>query len=130
MIRIIAFVVFGLIFILAGCGDDEEPAKPTKVTVADLRQDGEFWQSLTPDLKDELASLCKRQVGDRRAESSGEPTVANRIESIPTAEVVTYVDKQYSNAAKMKSLISINCGGAIDEAIHREFNEAVGQLEG
>ncbi|MGK2936289.1 MAG: hypothetical protein ACSLFR_00560 [Solirubrobacteraceae bacterium] len=118
----------------SGCGGDSEGGggeaaeAPTQVTVADLRKDGTFWKSLTPDLKDELADLCKTQLGDRRAKMSGEPTVSNRIESIPTAEVVIYVDKQYTNEAKVESLITINCGGAIDANIGQQLDEAVSDL--
>jgi hypothetical protein len=112
----------------AGCGGSDEPAAPTSISEADLQKTGEFWNSLTPDLKDELADACKERVGGQRADSSGDPSVANRIQSIPTAEVVSYVDKQYANQSKLGSEISINCGGAIDENIQQSLDEALGEL--
>jgi hypothetical protein len=114
--------------VVVGCGGSDEPNAPSQVTAKDLDKNGEFWNSLTPDLKDELAELCKRDLGDQRAEMSGEPTVANRIQAIPTTEVVSYVDKQYTNDSKIQSKIKINCHGALDVQIQQQFDEAIGQL--
>ena len=52
-----------------GCGGGQaaSPA-PSTVKIDDLRKDGTLWDRLTPDLKDELADLCKRKVGDQPAE--------------------------------------------------------------
>lgn len=114
--------------VASGCGGSDEPEAPKQVTAKDLNKNGEFWRTLTPDLKDELADLCKRDLGEQRAEMSGEPTVANRIQAMPTAAVVSYVDKQYTNESKLQSKIKINCHGALDAQIKQQFDEAIGQL--
>ena len=54
--------------------------------------------------------------------------MSNRIQAIPTSDIVGYLDKQYTNASKRRSLITVNCTLAIKEDIQWEFNEAAGQL--
>ena len=93
--------------VLLGCGGS---TKPTKVTAADLNRDGDFWKSLSPDLKDELMDLARRRL-DREAPapSANDYGSTNRagqvLRAIERETFTAEVDKQYTNEAKRRNTI-------------------------
>lgn len=112
---------------LSSCGGDDggdAPEKPTTVTAADLDKDGHFWVQLTPDLKDELVDAGKTKLGEQR------PDGASNIRAIDSDELVTEIDKQYSNESKREATIYETYVGANDKIARETFEGLVPQLEG
>lgn len=107
----------------AGCGGNDEPEKPTAVAAEDLQKDGEFWRSLTPDLKDKLVELGQQRLGEQR------PDGASEIDALDTAELVTEIDKQYSNESKRTQTIFETYTAANDTIARRQFEQLTPELE-
>jgi hypothetical protein len=110
--------------LVAACGGDDAPAKPTSVTAADLDKDGTFWRSLTPDLQDELVEAGKTKLGEAR------PDGATVIASYDTDELVSEIDKQYTNTSKRSASIYDTYVTANDTIARENLNEVMPQLEG
>lgn len=109
-----------------GCGGDDESSaadKPTSVVAADLDKSGEFWLTLTPDLKDELVDYGKDRLGEER------PDGASSIRAVDGDELVSEMDKRYSNEAKRESTIYETYRGANDEIAQDTLDELLPQLE-
>jgi len=110
-----------------GCGGEEsEPAavkKPTSVVAADLDKNGDYWNTLTPDLKDELVTQGQSRLGDER------PDGADDIRAIDTDELVAEIDKQYSNEAKRRASIYETYTGANDQLARERLEELIPQLQ-
>lgn len=86
---------------VTACGSDEPKSKPAPTTVSsnDLDKAGEFWLSLTPDLKDELVDIGKQRLGEER------PDGATGIQALDTDKLVAEIDKQYANQSKRSQAI-------------------------
>lgn len=120
-------LIVGLL-LLVGCGDEETTATPTQtvptsVSANDLERDGEFWRSLTPDLKEDLVNLAK----DRRAEQR--PEVANSTRASDNDELVAEIDQEYTNASKRGSEVFTVYGGVVSEQARETLDDAVNQLD-
>lgn len=109
---------------LVACGSDDSDEKPTAVNEADLNKDGEFWNSLTPDLKDQLVEAGQDRLGKER------PDGASEIDAIATAQVVQELDKQYTNEAKRSQTIYDTYVSANDTIAREQFEELAPELEG
>jgi hypothetical protein len=107
-----------------GCGGDDSEDKPTEVGEADLQKDGEFWNSLTPDLKDQLVEAGQDRLGKER------PDGASEIDAIDTAQVVQEIDKQYTNEGKRGQKIYDTYVSANDTIARQQFEEVAPELEG
>jgi hypothetical protein len=81
-----------------GCGGEdqgaERPAPPSSVTTADLQRDGNFWNSLTPDLKDDLVDFGKDRLAEERGSS---------VRQYDNDELVAEIDREYTNQAKVSA---------------------------
>jgi hypothetical protein len=119
----LCLVLISAVGVTLGCGDDE-PEKPTSVSEADLQKDGEFWRSLTPDLKDQLVEAGQQRLGQER------PDGATEIDAIETSELVTEIDKQYSNEGKRSQTIYETYVMANDTIAREQFEELAPELEG
>lgn len=96
--RPVVLAALAVVILLAGAGavllltqqdgSDDAVARPERVTAADLSQDGAFWQSLTPDLKDDLVAFAKDRLGQER-----DPSLDNN-------QLVAEIDREYTNEAK------------------------------
>jgi len=118
------------IFVLAACGSSSSdkrtataPPTPTAVAADDLQKDGQFWVSLTEDLKDELVGLGKEQLGEDR------PDGATGIQAVDTAKLVAEIDKQYSNTAKRATTIYSTYTGANDTLAKGDLDNALDGLD-
>ena len=107
-----------------GCGGDDDSSKPTEVSESDLQKDGDFWRSLTPDLKDQLVEFGQQRLGQER------PDGATEIDAIETSPLVTEVDKQYSNEGKRSQTIYETYVMANDTIARQQFEELAPDLEG
>ena len=113
--------------VAAGCGGDDAPEPPTAVAAADLDENGEFWITLTPDLKDELIDMGKQRLGEER------PDGASGIQAMDTRGLVAEVDKQYANKSKRTDSIYETYTGANDKFAKANLDDALNgldQLEG
>lgn len=110
---------------LVACGgaEKEQPAKPTSVVAGDLDKDGNFWLTLTPDLKDELVELGKSRLGEQR------PDGATGIRAMSADKLVVEVEKEYANASKRSSTIFSTYTGANDKLAAANFDDAINQLD-
>ena len=107
---------------LISCGSGGSE-KPTKVEESDLNEQGDFWTSLTADLKDELVELGQARLGTER------PDGASEIDAIDTARVVAEIDKQYSNEAKRSQTIYETYRQANDTIARSQLEELIPELE-
>ena len=108
----------------AACGGDDEPAAPTTVSPADLEKDGEFWASLSPDLKDELIEIAQDRLGEER------PDGASEIDALAAAELTGEMEKQYANESKRDQEIYAVYRQANDLIARRRLEELIPQIEG
>jgi hypothetical protein len=102
-----------------GCGGDDNETPPA-VTDSDLQRDGEFWTSLTPDLKDELVEIGK----DRLARERG-----NVVLGADTGELVAEIDKEYANQSKRSTSIFDTYVVANNKLAGEELDRALDQME-
>lgn len=108
------------VLLVAGCGGG---SAPTSVSSTDLSETGDFWNSLTADLKVELVELGKNQLGEER------PDGASVISAVSNDELVEEIDTQYSNEAKRSTSIYDTYVGANDQLLGESYKELVPGLE-
>ena len=126
MKRLLFAAVCAAALFLVACGgdsDEQEAAPPTSVTAADLTKTGEFWNTLTPDLKDELVGLAKDQ------EASESPDRANEIQARDTDQYVAEIDKQYTNAAKRAETVEATYAAVVKALAMETLSGALNQLD-
>jgi len=104
-----------------GCGDGDAP---TNVSAADLEsQSGEFWISLTPDLKEKLVEAGKDRLGSERPDGS------SQIHALSNDDLIAEIDQEYENESKRDSTIYDTYVGANDELFREQFEGLVPQLQ-
>lgn len=113
---------------LTACGGDAGATKaaaetPTTVSADDLDREGEFWRSLTPDLKDVLVDLGKDRLAEER------PDGAAQIQALSTGELVAEIDKQYTNQGKRDQSIYVTYTGANNRIAMGTFRDAMGKMD-
>jgi hypothetical protein len=107
-----------------GCGGEdqgaERPAPPSSVTTADLQRDGNFWNSLTPDLKDDLVDFGKDRLAEERGSS---------VRQYDNDELVAEIDREYTNQAKVSADIYGTYVGANNALASETLDDAVTELD-
>jgi hypothetical protein len=109
-------------FVVGACGGGD-PEPPTSVTTEDLARSGEFWNSLTPDLKDELIDMAKEEA------AAAHPPGAFGIRATDTGTLVREVDKEYANEAKQEVSIYDTYNGASAGLARERFDDAMNQID-
>jgi hypothetical protein len=106
---------------ISGCGGS---GPPTDVSAADLEgQSGEFWISLTPDLKEELVEAGKNRLGSERPDGS------SQIHAAPNDDLIAEIDQEYENESKRDSTIYDIYVGANDELARETFEGLIRELQ-
>jgi hypothetical protein len=118
-----AVTVVALAALLVGACGGGDPEPPTSVTTADLESGGEFWNSLTPDLKDELIDMAKEEA------AAAHPPGAFGIRATNTETLVREVDKEYANEAKQDVSIYDTYNGASAGLARERFDDAMNQID-
>lgn len=113
-------VALVLLAVCAGCGGSEAP---TSVAADDLSQTGDFWNSLTPDLKVELVEFGKDRLGGER------PDGASVIAAVSNDDLVDQIDTQYTNEAKQSTSIYDTYVGANDQLAGESLDALIPGLE-
>jgi hypothetical protein len=108
---------------MTACGSADEPQAPTAVTKADLDKSGEFWLSLTPDLKDELIIMGKARLGEQR------PDGAAQIAAVPADKLIAEIEKTYTNESKRDETVFFTYAEANDALARAQLNDALGQMD-
>lgn len=126
--RTAVLVALGVVVLLAGAGvvlavtqqDASEDAPPARVTAADLAKDGRFWNSLTPDLKDDLVAFGKDRLAEERGPS---------VKTMDNGELIAEIDREYTNRAKQAQDIYGTYVRANNSLAEANLDDAVGELD-
>lgn len=108
---------------MAACGGADEPKAPTAVAQADLDKTGDFWLSLTPDLKDELIVMGKARLGQQR------PDGAAQIAAVPADRLIAEMEKTFSNESKRDETVFFTYAEANDTLARAQLDDALGQMD-
>jgi hypothetical protein len=95
----------------------------TSVAPSDLNRNGNFWRSLTGDLKLTLTEDCKQRLARQR------PEAASLIEAESTEPLIRRIDLQFENTAKRTHAIYETCADANDELAGEKLKSLAPALE-
>lgn len=126
-VTLVAVVLLGL---LTGCGSESSGTTksatatvPTTVSPADLERSGEFWMTLSPDLRDDLVEAAK----ERRAEEL--PDAAASLRAADRASLVSEIEKHFSNAGNREDAIYSAYLEATQRLAMDSLNQALDGME-
>lgn len=120
--RTFAAVLLTMLAALAiGCSSDDSP---TSVSAADLQEGREFWLSLDPSLRRELAGICHdRQVKEGPSDAGGIAV----MQGLDVDDYAVLIDRRYEDDTASAS-IEDACEAAKQDLLAEQIDQLIPHL--